>query len=92
MPRFIRTEEANLDARDVVLGVKRGDDGKVVGRIVALTITHAGLTPTTTAPDDLPVDEALREAVDLVTSADSDISVVDPEGLWQPSWGTLETR
>ena len=92
MPRFIKTEEASLDARSVVLGVKRGDNGKIVGRIVALTITHAGLTPTTTALDDLPIDEAIREAVDLATSAESDISVVDPEGLWQTSWGVLEAR
>ncbi len=91
MPRFIKTEEAEVDAQRVVLGIKRDDDGKVVGRIVAMTLTHAGLTPTTTAPDDLPVDEAVRYAVDIATSAESDISVVDPEALWQPAWGKLET-
>ena len=91
MPRFIKTAEADVDAQRVVLGIKRDDHGMVVGRIVAMTVTHAGLTPTTTAPDDLPVEEAVREAVGLATSVGSDISVVDPEGLWQPAWGTLET-
>lgn len=92
MPRFIKTEGADPEAQSVVLGIKRGSDGTIVGRIVALTITHAGLTPTTTAPDDAPIAEAIKEAVDLAASAESAISVVDPEGLWQPSWGALVSR
>ena len=90
MARFIKTDEPHIVSPNVIVFVRKKDDGVVVGRIITMKVTHAGVTPTTTASDDPPVADALRLASDLADAGHVDVSVVDPDGLLQSDWGLLD--
>ena len=89
MAKFIKTTEAHVESHNVVLFVRRKDDGTIVGRIITMTVTHAGVTPMTTAADDPPIADAIALAAERADTSQGDVSVVDPDGLWQPEWGRL---
>ncbi len=89
MAKFLKVAEPRVESNDVVLVVRRSDDGVPVGRIVTMAVTHAGVTPTTT-DEDPPIGEAIRLASKLAEERHVAVSVVDPDSLWEPKWGTLD--
>jgi hypothetical protein len=86
MTTFIDATDGNRITSPITLGVKRGDDGEIYGRIIA-----AGLPEMiSTFPNDPPIKIALSEMKKLASSNGvAMIQVLDDERLWDASWGQL---
>ena len=70
------------DASAVTLCLAQAD-GATTGEV---KLADGRLFSTTGA---LPIAQAFGIAVHLANESDREIVVIDPQGLWKPSWGTL---
>jgi len=86
MPTLIEATDGSDLSSPIVLGVKRGDDGNIYGRIIATALP----TMYSTFPEDPPIKEAVTKAIALANSHGiTIIKVLDEEHLWDESWGHL---
>jgi hypothetical protein len=92
MVEFRKITEPEIDHKAVNLTIlKEGSaiNGKSIGPLYlgfnASFGTELGGPPVT----HLPIAEALREATRVAEQFRTHVNVIDPRGLWQPSWGHL---
>lgn len=84
--RFEEVDDAPDDAMALVL---RREGDRLSGCIACPASATGGRLPKDFQGAELPLKEAFRAAIKFANDWKVPLVVIDPDGLWQPAWGTL---
>ncbi|MDR7040127.1 hypothetical protein J2X36_004908 [Methylobacterium sp. BE186] len=84
--QFEQVDEPPQDALSLML---RRDGDRLSGQSFCPASASGGRLPKDFRSAEMPLKEAFRAAIKFANDFKVPMVVVDPDGLWQPEWGTL---
>ncbi len=84
--RFEQVDEPADDALTLTLA---RDGEKMSGTVSCPAAATGGRLPKGFNSGEMPLKESIRSAVRLANDFKLALVILDPDGLWQPEWGTL---
>ena len=90
MIEFTKIDEARIKDENVTVRLSKGEDGNVLGSVTSVGTGQGGGEVADTGDESPPIEFALRIARELARSKGMPhIDIVDPDGLWESTWGNL---
>ncbi len=88
-PTLNRFEQVDEPADDAMTLTLARDGEKMTGTVSCPAAATGGRLPKGFNSGEMPLKESIRAAVRMANDFKLALVVLDPDGLWQPSWGTL---